>query len=108
VSTLAGVVSIKKHYGPPGWGETPTIDRELVAFLLTLNAPICVDGDPTSDINSDSVASITVVQVVASNQHVEKLLKGRVGRRVRLSGTLDTATTGWAVTPVVLESVAIQ
>lgn len=57
-AVIKGRIKIETHYGPPGYGETPEIDRVEKAIILVLSNPIrvIVSGEE-HDFNRDTTAS---------------------------------------------------
>ena len=87
--TLVGSLITRTYAGPPNYESIERGDRPERPFIVVLDQPICVDGDPTSDINTESVANVTEVQVGA-----EEELDAMVGRHIKVLGTLFAAHTG--------------
>lgn len=99
---LSGVLVERRKYGPPGWGETPKRDRVLTAKVLLLDHPITIVANPSSDINSQTIRGVKEVQLIDIRKY-----RSDLGRRIFVSGILNTATTGWAFTKAVMTGVEV-
>ena len=55
---LSGKVSKKEAFGPPGYGDDPAHDKHESYFVLALTTPICVTGDPKSQVNNESETDV--------------------------------------------------
>jgi hypothetical protein len=97
---LGGVLTIQEKYGPPNYGETPSIDQRVDVPILRLSRPVDVCADPRSEVNVESFSKIIEVQLVfsAAGQRYENY----AGRDVVVTGTLSQALTGRQYTKVVL------
>ena len=102
VVTIKGKLTAKVFYGPPNYGEEPATDSRETAYLLKLTTSICVSGDPSSDVNSESEQGVRVVQLGPGGTVTWKALSHLVGRNVEVSGTLFHAVTGHHRTEVVM------
>lgn len=96
--TLTGEVRSRTVPGPPNYSNIARGDIPEKIYLLELSEPVCVSGDPTSNLNNKSQADLTEIQLSIPAEKV----RGLVGRRVQVSGTLFGAHTGHHRTPVVL------
>lgn len=95
---VVGTVAIRTYYGPPGYGETPGMDRRERQGILLLAKPICVVGDPAK--SYPSVSDQTEITLVPPLN--ENLTKYR-NRTVEVGGTLFGAHTGHHRTPVLID-----
>jgi hypothetical protein len=98
---LAGTISVRDAFGPPGYGEDPKHDKKEKYLLLTLDAPICVEGNPKDDANSQSESNVTAVQMLYLDKH--PFHKKWLNKHVSVTGTLFHAITGHHRTPVLIE-----
>jgi hypothetical protein len=98
---LSGKVSKKEAFGPPGYGEDPAHDSRENYLVLALPAPICVNGDPKSPINSESETDVREVQLVYPPGR--SLQQAWLDRNISVSGTLFHATTGHHRTKVLIQ-----
>ena len=64
VATLRGKLTTIVKYGPPNYGEDPERDSVEHPIILILPQPIRVQGDPNSELNSETVTNISHVQLV--------------------------------------------
>ena len=106
--TIQGFLHSRHAFGPPGYGEDPKHDSVEHIYVIVLDAPICVNGDPKSDINSDSVSGVREIQVWADRQGLWQRMKSVRGKKVIARGTLETAVTAHQRTPVTLKIRSIQ
>ncbi len=100
---LIGTLKTAEYFGPPGFGESPTPDSRESVFLIELERPIAVRGDPTDELNSRSITELSRVQLEVSANPDPALL----GARVRVTGTLFTAHTGHHHTRAVLRLISV-
>jgi hypothetical protein len=98
VVTLVGEVSTKRMPGPPGYRSLRQGDLPETIFLLLLDDPICVYGDPDSSTNVKTHRNITEIQLMVPIG----TLTDRIGERIRFTGQLSSAHSGSHRTPVVL------
>lgn len=88
--TLIGDVKRETNYGPPGFGETPVIDRKVVDYILVLDHKINVEA--SKHVNpSKGVGEIQLFLPYDNNP-----LATKIGR-VEVRGTLENASTAAAV-----------
>ncbi len=45
---IRGTIKLEPFYGPPNYGETPESDRQEMALILKLDAPICISSKPAT------------------------------------------------------------
>lgn len=95
---LDGVLHHTMRYGPPNFGETPRVDQPIRVPILRLNHAIAVCGDPTSDVNRDTVRAITQIQLIFPHQSALPWY----GKHIRVRGTLMLGHTGNHFTRVVM------
>ena len=95
---LRGALVEREFPGPPNYESVEGGDRAERAYILELTEPICVRGDPESELDTEGHAGIREVQVWSPDAG----LAARVDGRVRLRGRLSPAITGHHRTPVVL------
>lgn len=96
--TLVGTLTSRTVPGPPGYRSIAHGDYPETIYVLKLDEPICVSGDPTSRRNSKSHSHITEVQLVTPDVDPKRFLR----KKVRASGSLFSAQMGHHRTPVVL------
>jgi hypothetical protein len=99
VVKLSGILVMDANYGPPGYGEEPENDQIERSWVLKLDRPVDVIGDPQSDLNSESGKDVLRVQLVNASK---VKLGEHVAKRVTLEGTLFSAHTGHHHTDVLL------
>jgi hypothetical protein len=108
VVTLQGKLSAHQFYGPPGYGEEPATDSRERGYVLDLVSPICVKGNPGSDLNAETVRKVRHVQVGPGRGKTWKDLESQVGKLVLMRGTLSSAITGHHHTPVLMDVTEIR
>lgn len=104
IVTLRGTLIRKAFPGPPNYESVRKGDREEVYWLIRLASPVCVDADPSSDLNS-SEKGVKEVQLVMTSYGKYKDL---VGKRVIATGTLFSAHTAHHRTPVLLTLTTLE
>ena len=104
--TLTGLLVSRTFYGPPNYGENPKTDTKESQYILILDSPVNVIGDPNSPINrtEQGIKKVTLVVHDFKAHPVEPLL----GSRIEVSGTLFHAQTGHHHTKVLIEVSSIR
>ncbi len=102
--TLVGTLTSRIFPGPPNYHSIAQGDRPETIFMLTLDEPICVSGDPSSRLNSKSHSRVTEVQLVTRGLAPRRFLN----KRVRASGSFFSARKGHYRTPIVLTVVGLH
>jgi hypothetical protein len=97
---LTGFLRSAVFYGPPGYGETPTIDRLEHVLLLQLPDGLCLQV-PEANAFAGSECGIALLQVIPSS-----VPPGVVDQNlpVALQGRLLRAVTGHHRTAIVVEA----
>jgi hypothetical protein len=96
---LTGVVIERTFYGPPGYGENPKEDARETQALLRLDAPLCVDTNPSDpDEIYERADNQREITLVPNWKHIKPYL----GRHVEVTGTLFGAVTGHHHTDVLM------
>ncbi len=101
-STLTGKLEMENFWGPPGYGEDTLTDMKENCAMLTLDAPIDVLADTSSEFN-ESVNDVGVIQLASTIK-----LNAYIGKHVTLKGKLFGAQTGHHHTPVLLDVINIE
>ena len=103
---LDGVLTERKVYGPPGYGETPAKDTRTTILVLKLARPISVEPPPNAEANGsanlDGAKNVREVQLFISHS-LSLNSKELVGRSVAVTGTLNESITASQYTKVWLE-----
>lgn len=93
---LRGQIVERSAYGPPGYGEDPAHDSREHFLVLKLDSPICVDGTPDNELDSESEAGVPELMMVPpQGQPIPR------GRAI-VSGTLFHAITAHHRTRVLI------
>ena len=87
--------------GPPNYESTQQGDAPEPTFFVVLTRPICVSGDSTSEVNTETEVGLDTIQVGPYDSNW-KPFRRLVGKRVEVSGTLAHAITGHHRTRVVM------
>jgi Domain of unknown function (DUF4431) len=101
---ITGVMEQRMFYGRPNYGENPETDAKDWGYYVVPDAPVCTRGG--SDPADDAMGDIRLVQLSlepAGFAAVPPLL----GRRVRVTGTMYGAFTGYHHAPVVISILAV-
>jgi hypothetical protein len=108
---LDGILSERKVYGPPGYGETPAKDKRETILILKLRHSISVEPAAGAEANGsaslDSAKNIEEVQLFVDQSHradAQKLM----GRRVIAAGTLEESITASQYTKVFMDVKSID
>jgi hypothetical protein len=100
LTELTGKLVLRDYPGPPNFERIEAGDQRETAWILVLDAPLCVDGDPTSEINTESVANVTEGQLVLTAESPS--LTPFRERALQVSGRLFAAHSGYHRTPVLI------
>ena len=105
VVQLTGTVALERHYGPPGYGSTPRMDKVLTIPVLVLSNPVSVQGNPQDprsrvQVDTGSFAHVTRMQMIAETPGLK--LASLVGEKITVSGTLFQKVFGENFTDVLV------
>ena len=103
-ATLVGTLTSRAVPGPPNYYSITRGDHPETIFILTLDEPICVSGDPSSRSNSKGHSRVAEVQLVTRGADPKRFRNARV----RASGSLSSARTRNHRPPVVLTVVNLR
>lgn len=99
---LTGILEFKKAYGPPNYGADPAHDQKVSYYVLMLNSPINIKGDPSSELNSETVMNVKEIQIVDEDfDQLDQIYKSK-NRKISIKGTLYKGTTGHHYTDVLI------
>ena len=102
--TLVGILTSRTLPGPPNYRSIAQGDYPETVFVLKLDEPICVSGDPSRRLNRKSHSRVTEVQLLIRDIDPRRFL----GKQVRASGSFFGAHMGQHRTPVVLSVVKLR
>jgi hypothetical protein len=105
---LNGLLTVQQELGPPGFGATPKIDMKLDVPVLLLAQPIGMQGDPSDELNGETITGIRKVQLSVLPLSTTEGYTALVGQQVVVVGTLAAASLGTHFTPVVLDASEIR
>jgi uncharacterized protein DUF4431 len=94
--------------GPPNYENVETGDARETQWLVRLSNPVCVDGDPASELNTEAESGIKEIQLVITNSSDWKRYASLLRKDVRVTGMLFHAHTGHHRTPVLLTVRSIE
>jgi len=105
VVQLTGTVALERHYGPPGYGATPRMDKVLTVPVLVLANPVSVQGNPRNprsqvQVDTGSFAHVSRMQMTAETPGLK--LTNLSGEKVTVSGTLFQKAFGENFTDVLV------
>ena len=101
IVSLTGIIVTKTFPGPPNYAGVKKGDRGETAWILELDAPVCIDEDKVdSDLNPAQTEIREIQLVLTPERH--NSYKRLLGKRVTANGTLFGAHTGHHRTPVLL------
>jgi hypothetical protein len=102
---LTGVLRSKSEWGPPGFGETPTLDSKVVIFALKLLEPRTATQLSLKEGRKKGQETFSEIQLwcdATAFPRCESLLKKSVGHRVTVSGEASRAVEPTDYLPVTL------
>lgn len=103
---LEGVIVKKIFPGPPEFESIEKGDRPDTHWILKLSRPVCVNGDPKSEINTEAETNIKSIQLIIMED--DGRYKQLLSHKVAVTGTLFHAHTGYHRTKVLMEVVSIR
>ena len=104
VSTLTGTLMAEEFFGPPNYGANPQSDARETAYILYLDMPVTVVGDPKDALNPDTFDGVTRIQLVPDT---DGTIIGLAGRHVSVTGVLFQHHTGHHYTEILMQVSAI-
>jgi hypothetical protein len=104
--TLNGTIVEKIFPGPPEFESIEKGDRPDTHWILKLSEPVCVNGDPKDEINSETETNIKAIQLIV--QEDDNQYKHLLSRKVVVTGTLFHAHTGYHRTRVLMEVISLR
>jgi hypothetical protein len=102
---LKGVLKSRTEYGPPGFGENPKIDGEVVIFVLRLRKPLTAKQLLLPDDVNAAGETFSEIQLSCDSvafPQCQSLLKRSVGHQITASGQAMRATAPTDYLPVTL------
>lgn len=106
VVTLTGKLSSHIFPGPPNYESIKRGDEKERAIILTIAAPICVNGG--GDAVDEPENNIRDLQLVITKPPDWQIVERRLGKRVTVVGTLFHAHTGHHRTKVLIDVTNIR
>ena len=103
---LIGTIVEKTFPGPPEFESIEKGDRPEAHWILKLIRPVCVNGDPKSELNVETEKKVNAVQLIIYGD--EGRYKHFLSRKVIATGTLFHAHTGHHYTKVLMEVISIR
>ncbi|HBF35993.1 MAG TPA: hypothetical protein DDW50_01580 [Firmicutes bacterium] len=82
---LSGRLELAKAYGPPNYGADPAHDQKVSYYVLKLDSPINVKGNPADELNSETVTNVRELQIVYDQ--LDQISKWK-NQKVTIKGTL--------------------
>ena len=101
VTELTGILVMEHVFGPPNFGETPRVDARYIIPVLHLDSAVCVIGDPSSQINTDTISDVRRVQLFAGQ--VRYKFSAFAGQHVTVQGTLEQSVTPGEYTRIFID-----
>jgi len=89
---VTGVLETKTFPGPPNYESIESGDRPETAWLLRLEAPICVAEGNLADLNVYE-PSVSTLHLALGRQHMPRA-ETMKGKKVKVSGSLFHQSTG--------------
>ncbi len=102
--SLTGKIVSRTYPGPPNYESIAGGDSAETAIILVLAEPICVAGHPARELNSEGFSEVRELQLVPSGQD----LRGLLGRRAEVRGTLFSGHTAHHRTRVLLSVTSLS
>src|SRR6185436_15113612 len=87
--TLSGTLTVAAFPGRPNYEDTLKGDEPEHPYIVTLDWPICVRGDSTSDLNADPQPLVRSVQLLFVPP-LSPYLRSHVGKAITVMGRLTS------------------
>lgn len=100
VVKLKGTLISRTFPGPPEYSSISRGDRAERALLLLLDEPICVEGNKSSDINTEWESDVVLVHVAPTSGY--NISDELMNKKVIVTGTLFHSITGHHRTKVLI------
>ena len=100
--SLAGTLRSQVFAGPPNYESIKRGDRKETAIILTLLTRTCTTGNDPAGIDVPETG-IREMQLVIKTAADWKTVRRRIGKRVKVTGTLFHAITGHHKTRVLID-----
>ena len=101
---LVGTLVARTLPGPPNYHSIASGDYPETVFILKLDEPICVSGDPSSRLNRNGHSNVTEVQLLTRDLNLRRFRN----KQVRATGSLFSKHMEGHRTPVVLTVVGLR
>ncbi|MAJ62020.1 MAG: hypothetical protein CBC48_20080 [bacterium TMED88] len=99
--TLVGELEMRELPGPPSYRNIAKGDFAEPVYFVRLEEAVCVSEDLESSLPRKSHHGMTEIQLSIPKERRSSLTP-LVGKRIRLSGTLFSGSTGYYRTPVAI------
>jgi len=100
--SLQGILQYGEFFGPPGYGENTAKDRREYSFYLQLPAPV-TQQNPTLQLGPEfEKPNESFVQLTSTSNAMSARLRRMIGRKVRVTGPIESSTIGHDRTGIVL------
>ena len=96
---LTGRLDLAKAYGPPNYGADPAHDQKVSYYVLKLDSPINVKGNPADELNSETVTNVREVQIVYDQLDQISPMNNQ---KVTIKGTLFKGFNGHHYTDILI------
>lgn len=108
IVVVSGVLEKEVKFGPPNYGETPEVDRQVTVYVLKLSTPINVGTNKEAgEVGGGApVIGVRELQIVFSTHSLG--FERSVGSLVAVSGRLSAQQLGQDFYPIVLREASIR
>lgn len=104
---LSGLFHSEVLWGPPNFGENPKTDSQFVAWFISLNKPLVVQGG--AEIGGNYYSSVSEIKLSSDfTQFKSKLLEPLAGKLVVVTGKLWRGTVEGDVTPIFIATKTVK
>lgn len=99
---ITGMITTKDFAGAPNFESIENGDAKETAYILQTSHPICVNGDPSSDTNSESANNQTEFQLVMTDKSFFDTANQYMNKQISVNGSLFSWVTGHHHTRVLI------
>ena len=100
ISILSGTLKEEEFYGPPGYGASPDKDSKEKQYILYLDNPINIEQKKKNE--SDYDPKYKQDKITLDINKSQSSFKHKIGKPVKVKGTLFPAETGHHHTDVIM------
>jgi hypothetical protein len=100
ISAIEGILESDTVFGPPNYGETPSMDTQEIIYKLKLDKAITVINLDNETKTKNTIQDIFTFQLVGSKlTH----LKNKIGKKIKVNGVFSIPISGHHQTDIIFD-----